>query len=247
VATFKGKENISHENLSDLGKLLATLRSTAAGIIHLEKYEIQQSIDTFKNLPESQRNSPYILSKLASAVFENGNYKQAEEEYKKLRLIDPFFLHGVEMYSTSLWHLKKERELCSLAKDLLALSKVDHRIWCVAGNSFSLLKQHNNAIKCFKRSVSLDPSSYYAFTLLGHENIIIENFEQAIDCFKNALHINGRHYNAYYGLGIIYLKQEKYQLAEFYFRQAVAINTNNPVLHCNHGMVSDIKLRHFLV
>ena len=51
--------------------------------------------------------------------------------------------------------------------------------WCVAGNCFSLQKEHENAIKFFQRAAQVNPNFAYAYTLLGHEDITIEELDKA--------------------------------------------------------------------
>lgn len=51
--------------------------------------------------------------------------------------------------------------------------------WCVAGNCFSLQKEHENAIKFFQRAAQVNPNFAYAYTLLGHEYITIEELDKA--------------------------------------------------------------------
>lgn len=70
--------------------------------------------------------------------------------------------------------------------------------WCVAGNCFSLQREHDIAIKFFTRAIQVDPSFAYAYTLLGHELVLTEELEKALGCFRNAIRLNKRHYNAWY-------------------------------------------------
>lgn len=69
----------------------------------------------------------------------------------------------------------------------------------MAGNCFSLQREHDIAIKFFTRAIQVDPSFAYAYTLLGHELVLTEELEKALGCFRNAIRLNKRHYNAWYG------------------------------------------------
>lgn len=75
---------------------------------------------------------------------------------------------------------------------------VNPQPWCVAGNCFSLQREHDIAIKFFTRAIQVDPSFEYAYTLLGHELALTEELEKALGCFRNAIRLNKRHYNAWY-------------------------------------------------
>lgn len=97
--------------------------------------------------------------------------------------------------------------------------------WCVAGNCFSLQREHDIAIKFFQRAIQVslpassltdshaavrrvfsppltvclqvDPGFAYAYTLLGHEFVLTEELDRALACFRNAIRVNNRHYNAW--------------------------------------------------
>lgn len=54
--------------------------------------------------------------------------------------MDPFRLKGLELYSTVLWHMKREVELSHLAQEAVAMDRHSPYAWCVMGNCFSLQK-----------------------------------------------------------------------------------------------------------
>jgi anaphase-promoting complex subunit 3 len=57
----------------------------------------------------------------------------------------------MEIYSTILWHLRKEVGLSHLAQQLVDADKMCPQAWCALGNCFSLQKEHQTAIKFFQR------------------------------------------------------------------------------------------------
>lgn len=67
----------------------------------------------------------------------------------------------------------------------------------MAGNCFSLQREHDIAIKFFQRAIQVNPGFAYAYTLLGHEFVLTEELEKALACFRNAIRVNTRHYNAW--------------------------------------------------
>lgn len=54
--------------------------------------------------------------------------------------MDPYRLKGLEVYSTVLWHCKREVELAQLAQAASSLDRHSPYAWCVLGNCFSLQK-----------------------------------------------------------------------------------------------------------
>jgi anaphase-promoting complex subunit 3 len=137
-------------------------------------------------------------------------YQDAEKMYRKVIQAEPYRLEGLEYYSTCLWHLKKQVELCYLSNHALEKSLFAPETWCVVGNCYSLQKEHETALKFFSRAIQLNTNFAYAHTLCGHEYVANEDFDSAKKCYQRALAADERHYNAWWGLGNINLKQEKF-------------------------------------
>lgn len=49
-------------------------------------------------------------------------------------------LQGMEVYSTVLWHLKREVDLSHLAQMAISLDRRSAHAWAIVGNCFSLQK-----------------------------------------------------------------------------------------------------------
>lgn len=143
----------------------------------------------------------------------------------------------MEVFSTILWHQRKDVDLSYLAHELIDHNRDASESWCALGNCFSLQRDHDQALRCFKRATQIDPRHPYAFTLQGHEHVSNEEYEKALVSYRSAITADARHYNAWYGLGKVYEKMGKYEIAEKHFRTAAKINPTNPVLICCVGMV----------
>lgn len=192
----------------------------------------------FHQLPISQYQTGWVLCQVGRAYFEMVDYAEAQIAFQQARKIDPNRVEGMEIYSTILWHLRRDSELSYLAHELVEIDKLAPQSWCVVGNCFSLQKEHETALKFFQRAIQLDNSFTYAYTLCGHEYVANDDLEKALKFFRYALDMDPRHYNAWYGLGMIYFRQEKYDLAEYHFKRALQINTISSVLYCYYGMIS---------
>uniref|UniRef100_A0A8B9H9A1 Cell division cycle protein 27 homolog n=1 Tax=Astyanax mexicanus TaxID=7994 RepID=A0A8B9H9A1_ASTMX len=219
--------------------LMSLMRDIGRGYLALCSYNCREAICILSQLPAHHYNTGWVLGQIGRAHFELAEYMQAERIFSEVRRIESYRVEGMEIYSTTLWHLQKDVALSALSKDLTDMDKNSPEPWCVAaGNCFSLQREHDIAIKFFTRAIQVDPSFAYAYTLLGHELVLTEELEKALGCFRNAIRINKRHYNAWYGLGMIYYKQEKFNLAEIHFKKALSINPQSSVLLCHIGVVS---------
>lgn len=154
----------------------------------------------------------FATAQVALAHAEMVNYQRAHAEFEQMRIVAPDRLQGLEVYSTVLWHLRKEAELSHLAQDAVTLDRWAPQTWCVAGNCFSLQGEHEHAIKLIKRAIQLDSYFTYAHTLCGHEHFANENLDSALSCFRQAIAIDERHYNAWYGIGIVFQRYDLYSL-----------------------------------
>lgn len=201
------------------------------------KYDCYKAIRLLESLPDNERDTPWVLSKLGRLHYEIVNYKQSERFFVRLRQLDRTRLEDMEYYSTLLWHLHKKVELAFLANELHDIDPSSAITWCVMGNLFSLNREPDESIKCFNKSIAFDSSFTYAHTLKGHEYFGADNYERALDCFRVSLLLDPRHYNAYYGIGMVYINLGEYHKADYHFRNAVAINPINIILICCVGMV----------
>ena len=217
-------------------ELFSLLRICGEGYRHLCMFRCQEAIQSFSKLTQPHFATAWVLCQVGRAYFEMVNYPEAERAYSWARRVSPHYLEGMDMYSTALYHMKKDVQLSYLAQEAVAMDRLSPQAWCVMGNCFSLQKDHETALKFFQRALQLESHCTYAHTLCGHEYVAMEDFEEGLACYRNAIRLDSRHYNAWYGLGTIYFRQEKFELAEYHFRRALSINARSSVLHCYLGM-----------
>lgn len=216
--------------------ILSLLRQIAVAYHALTAYKCSDAIALFKELSRNQYNTGWVLCQVARALFESVRYSEAEKMYNEIIKLEPYRLEGLEYYSTCLWHLKKQVELCELSNYALGISLYSAEAWCVVGNTFSMQKEHETALRYFKRAIQLNPSFAYAHTLCGHEYVANEDFDSGKKCYQRALSLDDKQYNAWWGLGNIYLKRELYDNALQYFKAAIKVNPRSSVLSTYLGM-----------
>ncbi|ORX82578.1 TPR-like protein, partial [Basidiobolus meristosporus CBS 931.73] len=217
--------------------ILGLLRKIGQSLVYLCSYKCEKALDAYSQLPTSQFNTGWVLSCVGKAYFELAKYKEAEEKFEQMRLVEPYRLDGLETYSATLWHLQKEVDLSHLGHELMDIDRDSPQTWFAVGNCYSLRQEHQSAIRCFKRAIQLDPRMAYGHTLCGHEYVSIEEYEDALTHFRHALRLDPNHYNAWYGMGTIALKTDDFTTAKYYFSKAVGINPTNSVLLCCVGTV----------
>ncbi|KAF8849789.1 TPR-like protein [Acephala macrosclerotiorum] len=217
--------------------LLDLFKTFGSGYFALSKFECADALQLYNQLPRQHLETPWVMAQIGRAYYEQAAYAEAEKYYRRIRQVAPTRYEDMEIYSTILWHLKRETDLAFLAHELIDSSWKSPQAWCALGNSWSLARDHEQALKAFRRATQLDPSFAYAFTLQGHEHVANEEYEKALKSYRDGITADKRHYNAWYGVGRVYEKLGSYDKAFFHFDAASRINPTNAVLICCIGTV----------
>jgi anaphase-promoting complex subunit 3 len=165
------------------------------------------------------------------------DYQNADKYFLKYMEVEPWKLEGLEVYSTVLWHQKKEKELTSLVNHMNDINPNSAYTLIAKGNSFSFQKEHKIALKNFQSATKMNPTIAYPFTLCGHEHFANDDLEESLLSFRSAVRVDERHYNAWFGIGKVYYRQQKYDLAIEHFKKALKINPRSSVLYSYLAMV----------
>lgn len=216
--------------------VLDVISCFSRALYELAHYRSIEAVEALEQLPRAQFQSGYSCQLLGRASVEINEYSAAIAAFKEMLRCEPYRMQGLELLSSALWHLRKDKELSSLAQQVVEMDRFAPEAWCVLGNACSLQKEHESALRFFQRALQLDPTFTYAHTLCGHEHVATEDMDKAMRCFRAALLCNSRHYNAWYGLGSIHYRQEKYEMAEFHFREARKLHNRSSVLDCYLAM-----------
>ncbi|KAI0374677.1 protein prenylyltransferase [Pilatotrama ljubarskyi] len=219
------------------------MRKFASAARAMALYDCRLCLDELEKLPPQHQRSASVMAMVGKAHYELGQYPAAERAFEAVRILEPYRLWDMEVYSTLLWHLQKNIRLSFLAQELLSTDPKSPQAWIAVGNCFSLQKEKTQALTCFRRAAQLDPTCAYAFTLSGHESID-EDLNKAINFFQAALRADARHYNAWYGLGTCYMRMSKLRLADYHFRKASEIHPQNAVLLGCVGMVRERYMKY---
>lgn len=228
---YGGVDEEAAKELLDLLCLLGTAYH------ELSKYQCLDAIKSLHKLPPSQFNTGWVQHQVGRAYFCMGDYEGAIQAFKYMSQFEPHRLEGLELLSSSLWHLDRQVDLCYLAQRVMEFDRLDAGTWCIVGNCFSKQKEHEQALRFFQRAIQLCPQMAYAHALCGHEYALVDNLDKALACYRTAITIDKLHYNGWFGLGEVYERQERYALAEIHFKQALKINPQCSPLRCHLAAV----------
>ena len=223
--------------LITIKSVMSLLLQLARAYTLLSRYDCPRAVAAFRCLPRRQYRTPWVLCQMAKAHFERANYQVSCWLFAKARTLDPDHVTDMDVYATALWFLHKDTELSALSEDLADSCYLSPQALCAKGNYLSMHKEHEDAIKFFRRATQVAPRFVYAYTLLGHEYMYSKDLSSAKKCFRTAATINPRHYNAFFGLGKVSLREENYQMAEMYFGKAFSLNSSSCVICSRLGKV----------
>lgn len=165
----------------------------------------------------------YYTSRTATLQARFGDEAESLRLFEGLRKHDPFFIVGMDNYSTLLWKLRKESLLGLLAKEFIASHSQHHATWCIIGNYYSLGGHMHESTLCLQRSLGIRESAH-AYALMGFESSTKNQYVEAQGYFNSSLRMLEDNDQALFGLGISYAETFKPEMAQSYFKRAMDIN-----------------------
>jgi anaphase-promoting complex subunit 3 len=118
---------------------------------------------------------------------------------------------------------------------VLGEKKTTGSVWVVLGSAFSLTKDHEAAIKMFRRGVQVAPFKSSIYSMLAYEYVAREKLDKAQDALARALELNPRNYAALWLAGNISINQEEWQAGYSYLGRAVEVNSKHAGLRVSLG------------
>jgi tetratricopeptide (TPR) repeat protein len=123
-------------------------------------------------------------------------------------------------------HKEQKSEQCQQAEQLSNL-----------GLAFQKRGQIEEAIKCYIKSIQLNPNSADTCSNLGSILQEREKFEEAIEYHEKALRLNPKHAVANYNLGSVFQKKGQLEKARIFYDIALQINPTNALAYNNLGTI----------
>lgn len=110
--------NTTEENLPQLYTVLNTF---IQAIQALSNYQCVQCIELLQTLPQNHFRSGYVSHLVGKACTEMNEYKGAALAFREMIRLEPFRLQGLEIFSSTLWHLREAKDLAALSKQVKIL------------------------------------------------------------------------------------------------------------------------------
>jgi len=118
------------------------------------------------------------------------------------------------------------KEAYVIIDSLLKVSPCDSEFWYQKGVCLSQLNHNKAAIKCFKKSLSLNPFDIEISLDLASSQLALNRFSDAADTLQSALEIEPNNHIVFYKFGKLYQQKHLYDLSIDFFRKAIEIDKN---------------------
>ena len=187
------------------------------------------------NVPSNLENKINSLFDQAYALLQEGNYDDAEYDFKQILKLDqnnPDALHllGILNYQTG--HMDESLKYLNKAITV----KPSNASYC---NDIALVYDHigmvGKANKFFKKAIQLEPDNPAFLFNIGNLLLNTGNEKDAVVYYKKAIEINNENAFAYNNLGQALHRLHDVESAERAYREAIKINANFASAHNNLG------------
>jgi ATP-dependent Clp protease ATP-binding subunit ClpC len=166
------------------------------------------------------------LFEKANDYFYNNDYDNAMKLFKEIIEKEPNnyqSLQKIAQIENSRGNLK---ESVDFYEKCLALVQDDANIWNDAGNVYFDIPDFDNAIRCYKKSIEVDPEYYWAYYNIGlaiedKNPDDINTREEARSWFEKSIKIKSNYHPALNELGLYFFDNGDMDKAEEYFNMSI--------------------------
>lgn len=137
--------------------------------------------------------SDHVLHHLAVTSMQDGYAVQAQEAFKRLRELDPFYVDGMDTYGSIIKLRGTSRALRSLTNDLFAIDTARPEPWCVAAMYAELEGDRQRALLLVDKALEIDSMHVFAYLLRGAILLALNHAQRASVAFYRALSIEKDH------------------------------------------------------
>ena len=137
----------------------------------------------------------------------------------------------------SLYNKNSFHQLILKTSDLLNLFPNSFLLYNILGAAYSGVKEFNLAIKCYRKSITINSNFADGYNNLGIVYKEKGDLKSAIQNFNKALKIKPNYAEALNNIGVVYKDSEDLDLALKNFKEALEIKPNYPDAYNNIGNV----------
>ncbi|MEQ8187241.1 MAG: tetratricopeptide repeat protein [Candidatus Eremiobacterota bacterium] len=104
------------------------------------------------------------------------------------------------------------------------------------GNKYYNSGDYFQAIECYKKAVSIDPSFADAYYNMGNAYYMLKDLARSDDSYKNAIKADNNHIPSCYNLGLNYQEEGLFEESLKLFNQVLTIDPSRNEIHYDKGV-----------
>lgn len=111
----------------------------------------------------------------------------AIEFFERVRMLDPYRVDQMNLFSNALFIREEELKLSELADFFNTSHKYTFETCIILANYYSSKKMHDKAIEFLRRGIRIRPEDAETYILLGQELLQTKNHQSAILAYRKAI------------------------------------------------------------
>lgn len=207
------------------------------GLLNSEFHYFKEARKDFRQVNKLQDGYADTYYRLACAELQLANFTAAKKDFKKAMKTTPdnplvYNGYGVLDYINSRKILNEKKDIIKSKKitsavnyfnQAVLLDSLYDKAFLNMGYAYSLLKNHDVAIKNYDRCIALNPDNHGAYLnrALAKEELLL--FDEALADLNKCIELDPYYYYTYYCRGDIYLRLSKYKEAMKEYKIALGI------------------------
>jgi tetratricopeptide (TPR) repeat protein len=197
------------------------------GIIHYEKGEYTQAIESFKKAIEKNATNPQFYYNLGLAYVKIDQDDLAVSNFKEAINLNPNDADALQ--NLGIVYNKKAlfEEAIKAYKESLKIKPNDHDCYDNLGISYFSIDKLKEAIECFEKALNLCPQNKQIASNLAFSYFTGKQYKIAEERFLYVISLDNQDSEAYFNLGKVYLELKDIVKARENFEKALAIDVDN--------------------
>lgn len=203
--------------------VFAVIVCAFAWLTHQRNLVWQSRVDLWAESFRFAPQKPRVMANYATALFESGDSKRAEELLRSACALEPAHPDYASKLGLVLLGLGENFEALYWFDKSLALDGNQAHVFNHRAGLFIQMKQWSRALADVKRAIDLNPNLPSAWQNQGVVQSMLQMTDAAIASFQVAIKLDPKAHEPHTNLGAVYYRQGKRDLAKRHFEASIAI------------------------
>ncbi|XP_065682597.1 anaphase-promoting complex subunit 7 isoform X2 [Hydra vulgaris] len=187
-----------------------------------------KALQVFKPLEnQTLKNNPFLIAQIAESYFKAGDIENAKLTYERIRLVNKYYIKGMDIYAQLLADDNQKSELQMLSQDLLEINDQSVECWVTLAYYSFCCAQKARAVYFAQKAHVTDVTNIQALLLKASLLHSLNKTQEALIHFREAIRLDPKRFDSYSGLVDCHISTKKLKDGLFIARNAhKTIGTN---------------------